>query len=89
MADVAGEILKGNLKVVAPGHEAEGGPTGLDEASTRKVEASRAKGDDLEIGGAPNRSKQAISEMIDGIDATIGRQPKVQRVSQRDEGMER
>lgn len=95
MPDTAGEILKGNLSVVAPGHEAEAGPGGLDAASTRRVEAARsersvADDDDLEIGGAPNRSKDDVASMMKGIDAGLRREtPAIQQVSQRDEGMER
>jgi hypothetical protein len=86
MADIAGEILKGNLSVVAQGHEKEAGPGGLDMASAMKVGRER---DEPEIGGAPNRSRAEISKMIDGIDANLGQRPQIQRVSQRDEGMER
>lgn len=91
MPDIAGEILKGTLSVVQPGREAEGGPTGLDAASMAKVGQGRERGSlDLEIGGAPNRSKDDVAKMIGGIDAGLKREPSpIRRMAQRDEGLER
>jgi hypothetical protein len=91
MPDIAGEILKGNLSVVAPGREDEAGPGGLDAASTKKLAGGGPIKDlDLDIGGAPNRSPSEVAKMIDGIDATLGRETEPRnKVSQRDSGMER